>query len=558
MQNSFGLSSLVLVVLESAAELMDYRNNSPSIGLRTEGDVPDDSPIDFIQTESAALNERNRIFKLWQEYSPGPTYNGVSFVAFADLAHRSNGEDEFDLFHYDSMSVENRSRCATMRAARLIQASNSGDGKVVVLSEDELLLASNITDDEIQVMSCASLIALLVDGNTNKGITSLEEKKLVNDHWNALRKQCEDNYARRNTKCTATANATDVVLDNYGHFEYYSASLLQKGIHEKKLFKTKLKVTNENPKEAYCLVREGENSSSVYYLNERDGFFNRAIHEDSVVIEPLPESQWQEPWGRRHLVHASTDDNEERNEDSYNEGGKNVIPTARVVGIGNDGQMPRRRKYVATMMRQSGATRDDTNILVIPMDMKIPRVRIKTRINHDQLINRRLLIEIDHWEIGSSNPTGHLIKVLGEVGSVDTEVSCLLIENSIDVSPFSANALACLPPVSNGEDWNISREEILKRRDLRSSCRVFSVDPVGCQDIDDAMHARILSNGDIEIGVHIADVTHFLQHESALDKEARRKASNAHVRFHFSVLLPLSTQNLFHFISLGNHVLFGG
>jgi exoribonuclease R len=61
--------------------------------------------------------------------------------------------------------------------------------------------------------------------------------------------------------------------------------------------------------------------------------------------------------------------------------------------------------------------------------------------------------------------------------------------------------------------WEIDREEISKRLDLRKSCRIFSVDPVGCQDIDDAMHARELPNGDIEVGVHIAGkLDHYCRH----------------------------------------------
>ena len=68
--------------------------------------------------------------------------------------------------------------------------------------------------------------------------------------------------------------------------------------------------------------------------------------------------------------------------------------------------------------------------------------------------------------------------------------------------------------------WSIPPEEINSRRDLRDYC-IFSVDPPGCQDIDDTMHARRLPNGLIEVGVHIADVTHFVPKDTALDKEAQ-------------------------------------
>lgn len=75
--------------------------------------------------------------------------------------------------------------------------------------------------------------------------------------------------------------------------------------------------------------------------------------------------------------------------------------------------------------------------------------------------------------------------------------------------------LDCLP----SENYKISQEEIEKREDLRH-IQVCSVDPPGCKDIDDALHCRRLENGNYEVGVHIADVSHFVKPETAIDKEA--------------------------------------
>ena len=69
-----------------------------------------------------------------------------------------------------------------------------------------------------------------------------------------------------------------------------------------------------------------------------------------------------------------------------------------------------------------------------------------------------------------------------------SQIKCLLLEHEIHLEPFSPNALASLPV--EGSQWTVPESEIAKRRDLRRSCRIFSVDPVGCQDIDDTMHAR--------------------------------------------------------------------
>ena len=75
--------------------------------------------------------------------------------------------------------------------------------------------------------------------------------------------------------------------------------------------------------------------------------------------------------------------------------------------------------------------------------------------------------------------------------------------------------LACLPSLP----WRISEEEVARRTDLRH-LDVCSVDPPGCTDIDDALHCRLLDeDGLLEVGVHIADVSHFVRPDTALDKE---------------------------------------
>ena len=84
----------------------------------------------------------------------------------------------------------------------------------------------------------------------------------------------------------------------------------------------------------------------------------------------------------------------------------------------------------------------------------------------------------------------------------------LLLENDIISSPFTPGVLACLPPLP----WAVGPEEEKDpdRVDLRKLF-VCSVDPPGCKDIDDALHVRQLPNGNYELGVHIADVTHFVK-----------------------------------------------
>ena len=81
-----------------------------------------------------------------------------------------------------------------------------------------------------------------------------------------------------------------------------------------------------------------------------------------------------------------------------------------------------------------------------------------------------------------------------------------MIEHNVEEAIWSANVLACLPPV----DETIDDEEVARRKDLRH-LGVCSIDPPGCKDIDDALHFRHLENGNVEIGVHIADVAHYVK-----------------------------------------------
>ena len=130
---------------------------------------------------------------------------------------------------------------------------------------------------------------------------------------------------------------------------------------------------------------------------------------------------------------------------------------------------------------------DENACLVIPMDIRIPKIRIKTNA-WKRFVGKRLLVQIDDWEIGNNYPAGHCLEIIGAVADLETEIQCLLYENQLHLEPFSLAALACLPP--QGHDWVIPPDEIARRMDLRTTHRIFSVDPPGCQDIDDTMHAR--------------------------------------------------------------------
>lgn len=116
------------------------------------------------------------------------------------------------------------------------------------------------------------------------------------------------------------------------------------------------------------------------------------------------------------------------------------------------------------------------------------------------------------------------MRSLGKLGDKNTENEVLLIEHDVPHSKFSQEVLDCLPEMP----WTITEQDYKERVDLRD-ISICSVDPPGCTDIDDALHSRLLPNGNIEIGVHIADVSHFIRPGTALDKEAASRATTVYL-----------------------------
>lgn len=134
-----------------------------------------------------------------------------------------------------------------------------------------------------------------------------------------------------------------------------------------------------------------------------------------------------------------------------------------------------------------------------------------------------MVVRIDSWEATSVYPNGHFVRVLGRIGDLEGEIATILVENSISVVPFS-EAQMCEMPVNTPENpWKVSPKEEQERKDLRTTHLVFSIDPKGCEDVDDTLSVRTLNNGNLELGVHIADVTHFVAPNSYIDVEARMR-----------------------------------
>eukprot|EP01084_Bolivina_argentea_P173179 299961_1 len=192
------------------------------------------------------------------------------------------------------------------------------------------------------------------------------------------------------------------------------------------------------------------------------------------------------------------------------------------------------RSYCGSIDISNNNKKSSGYVLFIPIDGRIPKIRIRTS-QIENLIDKRIIVNIDEWKISSKYPSGHYTETIGIIGDLETETQVLLLEHDIPYSPWSDSVLSCLPKPSETDgngNVNISKlRDINIRRNLitEGGYNIFSVDPPGCVDIDDALHYKQLINGNIEIGVHIADVAYYIKSNCALDIEASKRGTSVYL-----------------------------
>lgn len=164
---------------------------------------------------------------------------------------------------------------------------------------------------------------------------------------------------------------------------------------------------------------------------------------------------------------------------------------------------------------------------VINTDIFIPKQRINGAKNGDKVVVKML-----QWDINSKNPEGEIIKVLGLPGEHETEIHSILAEYELPYEfPQEVEDFA------NSIDREISEEEVKKRRDMREVL-TFTIDPKDAKDFDDALSLQKLDNGNWEIGVHIADVSHYVRPNTILDEEAYQRATSVYLVDRVVPMLP--------------------
>jgi len=139
---------------------------------------------------------------------------------------------------------------------------------------------------------------------------------------------------------------------------------------------------------------------------------------------------------------------------------------------------------------------------------------------------------VDDWPRSESVPRGHIVDVLGEPGENDTEMHAILAEYALPYR-FESEVANAADQISE----DITAQDIAERRDFRDVL-TFTIDPADAKDFDDALSFRKLENGNYEIGVHIADVTHYVRPGSVVDKEAEARGTSVYLVDRTVPMLP--------------------
>ena len=149
----------------------------------------------------------------------------------------------------------------------------------------------------------------------------------------------------------------------------------------------------------------------------------------------------------------------------------------------------------------------------------------------------KVVVSIIEWPNNAKNPIGKVKSVLGKKGENNTEMNAILADFGFPLD-FPKSVEKAAEEISE----KISKEEIASRRDFRNIL-TFTIDPFDAKDFDDAISYQVLENGNYEIGVHIADVSHYVTPDSILDKEALQRATSVYLVDRVIPMLPERLSN---------------
>lgn len=173
-----------------------------------------------------------------------------------------------------------------------------------------------------------------------------------------------------------------------------------------------------------------------------------------------------------------------------------------------------------------------TDRRTVNVDFYIPKAKF-----NGAKTGEKVVVELSDWPLDADNPFGKITDVLGQPEETQAEMHAIMLDYNLPME-FPAEVLEEAEEISGEMDEN----EIKKRRDMRD-VPTFTIDPKDAKDFDDALSIRELENGNWEIGVHIADVTHFVKPDSFIEAEAYNRATSVYLVDRVVPMLPERLSN---------------
>lgn len=214
-----------------------------------------------------------------------------------------------------------------------------------------------------------------------------------------------------------------------------------------------------------------------------------------------------------------------------------VIVAARRPGVDPEAEVieitePLDQTFIGTLHVDRNLAFLSTDSKYLANDIIIPKNKLKGGVTGDKAI-----VKITSWPDDAKNPEGTVVDILGKTGENNAEIHAILAEYGLPYR-YPKNVEDAALKIGAG----ITPEEVAKREDMRDVL-TFTIDPKDAKDFDDALSFRLLANGNYEVGVHIADVTHYVHPDTIIEKEAQKRATSVYLVDRVVPMLPENLSN---------------
>lgn len=251
-------------------------------------------------------------------------------------------------------------------------------------------------------------------------------------------------------------------------------------------------------------------------------FVRRSNGKNSVITDENGESIFV---AERNSMHALNGDKVRVNVAAHRRGAE---PEAEVVEIIEKSD----QVFIGTLQVEQHFGYLLTDSKYLATDIFIPKANLKGGKSGDKAI-----VKITSWPDDAKNPRGQVVDILGKAGENNAEIHAILAEYGLPYHYPESVEKAALKI-----DAGITDEVVASRVDMRDAI-TFTIDPKDAKDFDDALSVRFMDNGHLEVGVHIADVTHYVKPDTSLDREAQKRATSVYLVDRVVPMLPEHLSN---------------